>query len=307
MEKGEMMEKIIYKDKNWKAVFMARGGILLRLQWQKKGFDILRFPRTYQEFYRKPEIWGIPLLFLPNRMEDGKFTFRGKEYDLGINEAKFHNFLHGFLHTVDWEISRKDHTLTGEYHFAGNESFPHPFTAKVLYTFMEEELLQEVTFLNTGKEIMPFLFGQHTAFRLPGKNSSIQISCGEREILLSGRHLPTGEVGKLTGKTYTNRSGKVSTHTWNVPEKDGFSGAVLTHPEKGVTIEYKVDPQYKFWMFWNYGGKRKMFCAEPQTCSVNAPNVEKLIPGGGNVIPLAPGKKITLSTSIKAEEMMRED
>ena len=296
------MEKIIYQDSCWRGVFMAKGGNLLRLTWKEKNFDILRFPRTYKEFYAKPEIWGLPLLFLPNRMEDGIFHFRGKKYDLGINEEKFHNHLHGFLHQLKWNIRRKENTLTGEFIHDGKGIFPHPFTAEVRYTFAKDSLNHRVTFRNNGKEIMPFLFGQHSAFRLPEKESAITVSAGEKEILLSSRHLPTGKTGKLPGKRFTNKSGKVSTHTWNIPEKDGFTGAEILHPEKGVSIEYKVDEKYRFWMFWNYGGRRKMFCAEPQTCSVNAPNVENLLPGGGNVISLAPGEEITLATSIKIKD-----
>ena len=48
--------------------------------------------------------YGLPILFPPNRIDGGHFTFAGKEYQFEVNEPATGNSLHGFLHKEPWEI-----------------------------------------------------------------------------------------------------------------------------------------------------------------------------------------------------------
>src|SRR5699024_4946897 len=55
-------------------------------------------------FKERPYIHGIPVLFPPNRYEDGKFTWNGQVHQFPINEESTGNHLHGFLHNISWEV-----------------------------------------------------------------------------------------------------------------------------------------------------------------------------------------------------------
>ena len=51
-----------------------------------------------------PFLYGTPLLFPPNRIKGGKFTYDGREYSLPVNEEATGCFLHGTLHETQSEV-----------------------------------------------------------------------------------------------------------------------------------------------------------------------------------------------------------
>ena len=76
----------IFRDSNdW--IFMRRlrreftveGANLIRLDYKPKGVSLLHCTED-ETALRTQKIYGIPLLFFPNRIKDGTFTFEGKEY-----------------------------------------------------------------------------------------------------------------------------------------------------------------------------------------------------------------------------------
>ena len=55
-----------------------------------------------------PDYRGIIAAPWPNRIADGKYTFRGAEYRLPINEVERDCALHGLAFPLDWTL--KEHT-----------------------------------------------------------------------------------------------------------------------------------------------------------------------------------------------------
>src|SRR5207237_1259848 len=48
---------------------------------------------------------GAPILFpFPNRVPEGRFRFRGREYRLDVNERDFRNHIHGFARHLPWTV-----------------------------------------------------------------------------------------------------------------------------------------------------------------------------------------------------------
>ncbi len=66
--------------------------------------QLLREPKTAESFHDTPTLYGIPILFPPNRVSDGTFSFRGRTYHFDINEKDKHNHLHGFLYQEKWNV-----------------------------------------------------------------------------------------------------------------------------------------------------------------------------------------------------------
>ena len=58
------------------------GANLVRLAHTRLGVEVLRTPseREHDEFLRRPHVYGVPILFPPNRIADGRFRFDGREY-----------------------------------------------------------------------------------------------------------------------------------------------------------------------------------------------------------------------------------
>src|SRR5690606_36179306 len=70
------------------AVIPAVGANLIAFRDLEKKLTILREPagEEMDDFRAKPGVYGIPVLFPPNRYEDGKFSFNGVDYQLPVNE-----------------------------------------------------------------------------------------------------------------------------------------------------------------------------------------------------------------------------
>ena len=75
------------------------GANLVRLAHTRLGVEVLRTPseREHDEFLRHPHVYGVPILFPPNRIADGRFRFDGREYRFPITRPEENNYHHGIL------------------------------------------------------------------------------------------------------------------------------------------------------------------------------------------------------------------
>ncbi|MDQ0189393.1 aldose 1-epimerase [Alicyclobacillus cycloheptanicus] len=184
---------------------------------------------SMERYRAQPFSYGIPVLFPPNRMEDGRFSFEGRDYRLPINELERNNNLHGFLYDQPWTVrdlgsSTDEHGLgaskdiefsagkgelmrggegiawlTADFHLqpgtALYEVFPHEFRMSIQYVLGPTTLVQRVEITNLGSTVMPLMLGFHTALRVPFDPRSVaadyrfRIQVGD-EWLLNGRGLP---------------------------------------------------------------------------------------------------------------------
>lgn len=58
------------------------GANLVRLANTRLGAEILRTPGAdeIEVFKGRPQVFGLPILFPPNRIADGRYTFEGRTY-----------------------------------------------------------------------------------------------------------------------------------------------------------------------------------------------------------------------------------
>lgn len=275
----------------WKAAIAATGGNLFRLEYRNANLKVLRQPASLRELAASPAVYGIPLLFLPNRIEDGCFTLDSREYRFPINETAKNNHLHGFMHKKKWQLSKSSDKLAASYHHTDLEIWPFEFKVNVEYLFTSDRMMQTIKFHNLSQERMPFFFGQHTAFRLPD-TAEVDVSAGRR-INLSGRNLPDGTYSDYK-TVFNSKSDPVDM----LVENSGFY-ARINHP--GIQITYKVDPQYKFWVLWNWDHRHRIFCIEPQTCTINPVKAAALLKDTG-IRFIDPHQENTLQTEIVIKE-----
>lgn len=105
-----------------------------------------------------------------NRVRNGNYSFKGKNYQLPINEQALGNAIHGLLARVSFEIIQQTpESIVLEYRYKGDEpNYPFPFTFRYTYILLNEGGLQ-ITFeaKNTGPTSMPFACGWHPYFCFP--------------------------------------------------------------------------------------------------------------------------------------------
>lgn len=267
------------KTSCWLAeIAVETGGNLYRLFHRTSGLELLRVLLDPAELHRHPVRYGISVLFPPNRIANGKFSWQGQEYSFEINETERNNHLHGLILGKPWKLAKcENDKVTMTYDFEATPGFPHDFQLKMSYHFTSEAVIQKFSVTNNSKSAMPFGLGFHTALRMPS-NAKIRVTTGDDYWEVNPpRYLPSGKLLPWNKKDhiFTNNQA-VSCHcpiTTEIINGKAFSGAIIEYPDENIKLYYEIDEQYKHWCLWNNGGNKGFFCPEPMTCMVNAPNL----------------------------------
>ena len=277
------------------------GANLVRLAHTRLGVEAVRTPSRTQigEFRRRPHLFGLPVLFPPNRIADGRFEFDGREYRFPITKAAENNYHHGILKSQPFIVSKAVETdrevliETRYYSNAASDAifrdFPHAFKCKIIYRLTAEGLEQEVMFGNRSDRPMPVGVGFHTPLNIPfaggdAADYRMRAAVGE-EFELNDRNLPTGRLLPLNGRYAALRAPEGLQMTECDPFEAGFSvreidvdgkpyrGAVVENRRTGVRLFYEVDEQTLYWTIWNDGGHVPYCCPEPQSWATDAPHL----------------------------------
>ena len=184
------------------------GANLVRLANTKLGVEILRTPteEEIETFKSRPQIFGLPLLFPPNRIENGRYEFEGRTYQYPITIEKEQNYHHGIIKGEPFVVSKieeDDEQVKVECRYYSNvandaiyKDFPHAFKCKIVYKLSAKGLKQEVVFSNRSEQNMPVGVGFHTPIVIPfaggdAADYRMRVAVGE-QVELSERNLPTG-------------------------------------------------------------------------------------------------------------------
>lgn len=134
------------------------------------------------EYIWQGEEWKkhAPVLFpICGSLLDGKYIFKGREYLMGK---------HGFTREAEFrvtEVSETSITLRFESDDRTRAMYPFEFTLDACFSIKDNTLDVRFTLDNTGKTIMPYMFGWHPAFTLGGTrdiNSFYVLFDGKRSL-----------------------------------------------------------------------------------------------------------------------------
>ncbi|GIP54536.1 aldose 1-epimerase [Paenibacillus vini] len=283
-------------DRYEAALLPAIGGNLIAFRDAERGMKFLHEPgpEEMESFKNRPMIHGIPVLFPPNRYEDGRFPWDGKVHEFPVNESATGNHLHGFLYNIPWQVEEFGHTeresfvsvsVTVDERHESYRYFPYKYKVRLRYGLSAYGLSQQVMVVNEGSEKMPCLLAFHTSVNAPFADGSaaadyrLKLTIGERWEL-NERMLPTGEFQPLTDQELLMQGAGVypffesMDNHYTSTAQNGRNRMELTDLSRQITLVYDVGTSYKQWMIWNNGAKEGFFCPEPQINLVNAPHVD---------------------------------
>lgn len=257
------------------------GGNIISLRHQPSGTKLLREPADLRELKRFPEQFGMPVLFPPNRIEDGKFTFEGRLCQLPVNETAMHNHLHGLAVNQPWNlVFHTEHSAGLTYDFSSSnpeyEGFPFAFTLKREVILTETGLLDRMTVTNQGKWNMPLGLGYHSTF--PANAAQIRLSAGPDQFEIGERYLPTGrhlawemiDPRKWFDPGGINAGFHMRAESMFLEDGNWFHGAEIRY-ESGL-LRYITDTKFGFWYTWNKRGQGDFISLEPISWMANALN-----------------------------------
>jgi aldose 1-epimerase len=159
---------IYYEDhqlNNYATFILEEGGRLSSLTLDGK--PIIANPEyaSYQEHY------GGAILFpFVNRIENGKYHYNDKEYQLKINDKELNNAHHGLAYNKSFRL-RKVNTndekavLKLSYEADGKEqAFPFKYNIELLYQIEPKALSFSITIIQKDTQPFPYTIGWHPYF-----------------------------------------------------------------------------------------------------------------------------------------------
>lgn len=305
--KIKFLDKYAYQIENqhFKAIVLpSQGSNVISLYDKKKNVELLRTPQTEEDYTLRPMLYGIPILFPPNRIEDATFVYHNQVYKLAMNRAKENNHIHGFVHDKEWNVvveECKEHKLVTRLDSRNYpeilQQFPHEFILEMHVELTESGLIQTISVRNESDKNMPVGLGHHTTFAFPISTSTLQVDV-EKQWVLNERNLPTG---KLQDATYQKELGngmilKDITLDDVYPMTENKT-SIIKHPSLGIEINYTSKKGYLHWVLFSAGGKDDLVAIEPYSWVTNAPNLN--LPNELTGLQgLEPGEEKTFVTEI---------
>lgn len=298
-------------------VLPAMGGNVLRFAHEGLGVEALRVPADAKALRAAPAVYGTPLLFPPNRIFGGAFTFEGRAYRFPINEPSRNSFIHGFLMETPMMIAEAgsggDEVMLSLLYRATADvpygTFPHAFSVRLALRLGAGGLSQAVTVTNESREAMPVGLGFHTAFYIPRARRAdfrVRAPVGREWLTDPSTIRPNGRYAEGTPlHAALNNEGlpPLDAPVSNLFERAPGAASVLDLG-RGTEICYRADDAYRFWMLWNQAAQADHFCIEPMTWTVDAPN-SPLPPQESGFDSLPPGKARTLVTRLSIRALSR--
>ncbi|WP_240420686.1 aldose 1-epimerase [Paenibacillus periandrae] len=290
------------------------GSNLISLRHKGKNIELLRTPSSAEEYHSDPILYGIPVLFPPNRIADGTFSYLGTVYHFKLNEPLDHNHSHGLLYGEKWKLvasgqDADNSTLQTEIDSTAHpevwSQFPHHFRVRMKYSLEANVLYKEAIITSMDDRPFPWGFGFHTTFRFPFRNGDDLGKCtfslnADTQWQLNERMLPTGDLLDIAYKEQLQKGKSLVGHALDdvfLASKQGVNKAVLTDENVGLKITYQCDSHFGHWVVYNDDSKQGYLCPEPYTWVTNAPNLD--LPEaltGFRVIQ--PGDTVTLQTKL---------
>lgn len=232
-----------------------------------------------------------------NRVRNGNYSFKGKNYQLPINEPALGNAIHGLLARKSFTlVKQSSSSVTLKYEYKGEEpNYPFPFQFQYTYTLTDSGAL-EVTFeaKNTGSGSLPFACGWHPYFSFPDTTvDDLEINFKPISRFLSDSQMIPLKEENLNGKQQFKFSTDKIDHVFRLePMEIHRTEFIDTKHQKRLILE-QSSILFPFLVVFQPEGFSSV-AIEPMTANTDAFNT------GDGLIELAPSEafsgQIRLST-----------
>jgi aldose 1-epimerase len=254
-------------------------------RWTASGVDLLDCDPAFFQI-QKPTRSGFPILFpFPNRIRDGRYTHRGRAYQLPLNSGA--NAIHGFALNEPWSASatlgNDDAALTGRLEFDGNHPlWPATGTLQVECRLSANGLTVTAR-VETTNEALPFGLGYHPYFLVGpfgGDEAIVTVAADAmwelRESLPTGTRLPLEPNKDLRdGQPFGSLSlDDAYTNLRPKPASNGLGWVgCLAHPRSTRRLDLFVSPEFREIVAFTPPHRRSI-AIEPYTCATDAINLQ---------------------------------
>ena len=253
---------------------------------------------------------GQLLMPWPNRIEDGAYSFDGRDLQLPLTEPTRRNASHGLARWVAWTL--EEHTTSSVslvYRLMAQTGYPWSLDLHVLYDLSADGLTVTQTATNLATAPAPYACGAHPYLTVgagPVDDWELTLPAATRALASAERLLPTG-VEDVEGTPYDFRvsrpvKGTVFNHAFTDLDRDddGHATVVVRGASRGVALW--VDHGVRWLQVYTADdvptSARRSLAVEPMSAQANAFRT------GQDLVTLAPagqdGDEFSLSWGIRA-------
>lgn len=279
------------------------GGLLNRLCLDagQGPVDVIAGIRDAQTMIDNRQYRGVHLFPFPNRLNNGRYEFAGKEYRFPINESELNNALHGFLYQRNPDRLFLPSANQLDWMFVGDGTdnyFPFPCCVIVQYRLHSAaELSVRFSVLNTGNTAMPFGIGWHPYFILEESIDDLALQLPRvRRVLVNERMLPTGRKQNFDAFAALRRLGDQRFDTcFEIQQHDHIARTRLWSEKRQIGLDIWQDSGEHGCRFLQIctAPDRKSIAIEPMSCSIDAFN------SGDGLRVLDPGEFFSTRFGVK--------
>lgn len=263
--------------------------------------EILRAPTDQTAYLKRKVLFGTPVLFPPNRIEDGTFSFNGTSYQLPLNEPELNNHIHGFVierpfHVKSQSESSLSVVFDSEDYPDISKGFPHHFQVELYFELKGESLIKRCRISNLSEREMPAGFGWHTSFIFDAATDIFRASVDE-QWELNDRNLPTGQ--RSIAHLPASLEGVMLDDAFT---DNGERTASIVRPKDQLRIDYQVSDNVTNWVIFHE--VKGFICPEPYTWITNAPHLPNDPAAGFRAIK--PGEVLSIEATIDIRSLEEE-
>ena len=274
-------------------IALQAGGNLFSLTID--GHELLHQPDTLGELTEQRA--GTPIMFpTPNRVRDGRMRFEGREFRFPPNNGP--NFIHGLARRHPFAVgklgvlrgaARAETYLEWDKRHPEFALFPIRHRLSVGFSLGKTGLRIDYRVHNRDRVRLPFGFGLHPYFRIPGDREGVSLKVPLARRMEAETMLPTGRLLSVGGTAHDLRK---LTGLPGLALDDVYLGM---QPHKAARFELR-DPGVEVRLLGSAAfthlvvftpPDRPFFCIENQTSSTDAHNLwdrgkkTGLAPAGG--------------------------
>ncbi len=228
---------------------------------------------------------GQLLIPWPNRLQDGAYSFGGRDFQLPKSEPDLGNAIHGLTRWSSWSVAnRAPDQVTMTHVIYPQEGYPFTVSLAVRYALSLSGLKVTVSATNAGCEPCPYGAGAHPYLAAGVGLIDDDLLCVPASTMLvtDERSIPISSVPVQTTQ-YDYRElrevGRVHLDTCYTDLErgpDGIARVVLEHRGRDWTTVLWVDGSFSYIMVFtgdtlsDPDARRRGIAVEPMTCAPNA-------------------------------------
>ncbi len=249
---------------------------------------------------------GQLLMPWPNRIRDGRYSFDGRDLQLGLTDPTRGNASHGLARWAAWTV--EEHTgssVSLVYRLMAQSGYPWTLDLHVLYDLSADGLVVTQTATNLSSEPAPYGSGAHPYLRVGDSVEDLELQVPARtRLLVDDRQLPTGAepVSGAYDFTTPRRIGDLVLDDafGALAHEQGRATVTLRDPTSSRGVALWVDENHHWLQLFTApsAGPRPGLAVEPMTMPADAFN------SGTDLVVLSPagtaGDELSASWGIRA-------